>query len=244
MKRSISIVAIVFFFLWVVNSLPAVAGFADFLEGVRKTLLGEKQLSEAEIIHGLKQALEIGTTNAVKKVSVINGYYQNPKIKIPLPEKIQIIEKYLRAAGFGQQVDAFDLSMNRAAERAAPKAKVIFWNALKQMKFSDARRILNGRDNEATLYFKEKNFHQLQDAFQPITRKAVSEVGVTRLYQDLNDQIRRIPFLETLSLDLDQYVTEKALDGLFLMLAEEENKIRSDPAAQVTDLLKKVFAKN
>jgi hypothetical protein len=244
MKRSILPVVTIFFFLCVFNSLPASAGFGDFLKGLQKTLLGKKKLSEADIINGLKQALEIGTTNAVKTVSVINGYYKNPKIRIPLPSNIQKVEKYLRAAGFGQHVDAFEKSMNRAAEKAAPRAKVIFWNAIKQIKFADARQILDGRDNEATLYFKEKTFHQLQDTFKPITRKAMSEAGVTRLYLDLNDKIRSIPFLESMSFDLDQYVTDRALDGLFLMLAEEEKKIREDPAARVTDLLKKVFQKN
>lgn len=244
MKRSILPVVTILFFLCVLNSLSVSAGFEDFLKGLQKTLLGKEKLTETDIINGLKQALEIGTTNAVKSVSVINGYYKNPKIRIPLPENIQRVEKYLRVAGFGQHVDAFVLSMNRAAEKAAPKAKVIFWNAIKQIKFSDARRILDGRDNEATLYFKEKTFLQLQDTFKPITRKAMSEVGVTRLYLDLNDKIRSIPFLETMSFDLDQYVTERALDGLFLMLAGEEKKIREDPAARVTDLLKKVFRKN
>ncbi len=241
MKHHGLIIPVVLFSLCFSNAIPAGAGFTDFLKGVRKTLLGEEKLSEADIVDGLKQALEIGTSNAVKTASVIDGYYRNPKIKILLPEKVQKAEEFLRTAGFSQQIDSFVLSMNRAAEKAAPKAKRIFWNAIKQMSFSDARRILNGRDNEATLYFKEKTSSQLQNTFKPIIRKTMSEVGTTRLFLDLNEKIDSIPFLERLSFDLDQYVTEKALNGLFLMIAEEEKKIREDPAARVTELLKKVF---
>jgi len=172
----------------------------------------------------------------------MNGYYKNPDIKILLPENIQKAEKILRATGFGQKVDDFELSMNRAAERAAPEAKSIFWDAIKQMSFEDARKILNGRDDEATLYFKEKTSDRLQENFKPITHQAMSEVGVTSSYQALDAKVKTIPFADPMSFDLDQYVTDKALAGLFVMLAAEEKKIRDDPAARVTDLLKKVFA--
>ena len=223
---------------------PAGAGFADFLKNIQRALQGDQVLTQEDIVHGLREALEIGAANAVKKVSAVNGYYSNPKIKIPLPENIQNVKKWLTKAGLGSQVRSFELSMNRAAERAAPRAKSIFWNAIKQMRFSDARRILNGADNEATLYFKDRTFDQLEKTFRPITRKAMTEVGVTRHYQELNDQMAKIPFLDRLSFDLDKYVTAKALDGLFLMLAEEEKKIRQDPAARVSDILKKVFSEN
>ncbi len=151
------------------------------------------------------------------------------------------MEKLLRTAGYGPQVDAFDLSMNRAAEQAATEAKPIFWDAIKQMTFDDARRILDGKDNEATLYFRDKTENRLKEIFKPIVHKTMSRVGVTRRYQELDGAVRSIPFAGNLSFDLDQYVTDGALDGLFLMLAEEERKIRQDPAARVTDLLKEVF---
>jgi len=217
------------------------AGFQDFVKDAMKTLGGEKGLTNDEIVKGLKEALEIGTGNAVKTVSKTDGYFKNPLIKIPLPEKVQKVEKLLRATGFNNQVDEFELSMNRAAERAAPEAKNIFWDAIKQMTFSDAREILDGQDNAATLYFKDKTSGRLQEIFKPITHQAMSEVGTTRYYQSLDSKIKTIPFADQMSFDLDQYVTDKALDGLFLMLAEEEKKIRQDPAARVTDLLKKVF---
>ena len=221
---------------------PVEAGFADFLKKIQKTFQADQALTQEDIIDGLKEALEIGTAKAVKRGSAVNGYYKNPKIRIPLPKNIQKVKKWLIKAGLGSQVKSFERSMNRAAERAAPRAKEIFWNAIKQMRFADARRILKGADNEATLYFKDKTYDQLEKTFRPIIRQAMTEVGVTRHYRALNDRMAEIPFLDRLSFDLDQYVTAKALDGLFLMLAEEEKKIRQDPAARVTEILKKVFS--
>ena len=217
------------------------AGFKDFVKGAMKTIEGEKGLTNDEIIKGLKEALEVGTKNAVQTVSKTDGYFNNPLIKIPLPENVQKVEKLLRTTGFSDQVDEFVLSMNRAAERAAPEAKTIFWDAIKQMTFTDARGILEGQDNAATQYFKEKTSGRLQEVFKPITRQAMSEVGTTSKYQSLDAKIKTIPFANKVSFDLDQYVTDKALDGLFLMLAEEELKIRQNPTARTTDLLKKVF---
>lgn len=218
------------------------AGFQDWLKETAQKLGGEKGLSEDEIVKGLKQALEIGTDNAVQTVSQTNGYFKNPKIRIPLPENVKNVEKILRATGFGGQLDEFELSMNRAAERAAPEAKTIFWDAIKQMSFADGRQILDSADDAATRYFEDKTSDRLQKIFKPITHQAMSEVGVTRSYQSLDAKIRTIPYADQMSFDLDQYVTDKALSGLFVMLAEEEKKIRQDPAARVTDLLKKVFA--
>ena len=216
------------------------AGFGDILKSVQKAI-GGGGLSESKIIEGLKEALEIGTGNAVNLVSSADGYYKNPKIKIPLPGPVQKVEKALRAVGFGPKVDAFELSMNRAAEKAAPEAKALFWDTIKKMSFADARKILDGRDNEATLYFKDKTQDRLLRTFKPLVHEAMAAVGVTRSYQELDAKVRSIPFAGNLSFDLDQYVTERGLDGLFLMLAEEESKIRRNPAARVTDLLKEVF---
>ncbi|CAB1055977.1 hypothetical protein D1BOALGB6SA_711 [Olavius sp. associated proteobacterium Delta 1] len=226
-----------------VHATQAQSGLQDFLKGAMKSLGLEQGLAEGEIVDGLKEALEIGTSKAVTLVSKKNGYLNNPKIKIALPEKVQKAESFLRSIGFGSKVDKFELSMNRAAERAAPRAKSIFWGAIKKMTFSDARQILEGQDDAATQYFQAKTSSQLQDEFKPIVNRAMSEVGVTQAYKSVDRKIRALPFTESLSFDLDQYVTDKALDGLFLMLAEEEKKIRQDPAARVTDLLKKVFAK-
>ncbi len=223
------------------NGPSAIAGIDDFLKGIKKAIGLSEGLSESKIIKGIKEALQVGTGNAVKMVSRMDGYYKNPNIRIPLPAEVQKVEKFLKAIGYGAQVDAFKLSMNRAAEKAAPEAKVILWDTIKQMSFVDARKILDGRENEATLYFKDKTRGKLGQLFKPIIHTAMSQGGVTRKYQELETKAQSIPFIKMLSFDLAQYVTDRALDGLFFMLAEEERKIRTDPAARVTDLLKDVF---
>ena len=218
------------------------AGMSDYLKGAQQTLGGSGALTNDQIIAGLKEALEVGTQKAVALVSKPDGYYKNPDIKIPLPESVQKVEKLLRAAGYGEKVDDFELSMNRAAERAAPEAQSIFGDAIKQMTFDDAKKILNGPDNSATLYFEDKTANRLQEIFKPIVKDAMGAVGVTRSYQELNTRAQSMPFSRSISFDLDQYVTDGSLKGIFKMLAEEEKQIRTQPAARVTDLLKKVFA--
>ena len=212
----------------------------DFFQNIFDAFNEEKR-TEKKIIRGLKEALEIGTGNAVTEVSKLNGYYKNPNIKIPLPKVVRKVEAVMKAMGYGPEVDAFSQSMNRAAERAAPEAKALFWNAIKEMTFEDASTILKGRDNEATLYFEGKTRGQLHELFMPLVHTAMEEVGVTRTYQKLHASLSKIPFADRLNLDLDEYVTEKALDGLFYMVSEEERKIRKDPAARVTWLLRDVF---
>jgi hypothetical protein len=240
-NRIFLIIGSIFFFL-VFNLYDGHAGFQDILNDAKKIFSSDDKLTESEIIEGLKEALEIGSAEAVQAVSRVDGYYKNPNIRIPLPEDIEKAEKYMRMAGFGDIVDDFELSMNRAAEQAAPQAKSIFWDAITQMTFDDAREILNGADNSATLYFEEKTSAQLGEVFKPIVGRSMEKVGATSTYRNLNEKARSIPFIDSFSFDLDQYVTDKALDGLFVMLAAEEKKIREDPAARVTDLLKKVFA--
>lgn len=241
MKNRILFVLFGVLSIWVFSTTFVAAGFQDILKGAQKMLGTSDSISESEIVEGLKQALEIGTGKAVDLVSKTGGYYNNPEIKIPLPGSVQKAEKLLRGVGFGSKVDAFELSMNNAAERAAPEAKSIFWDAIKKMKIDDAKKILNGGNDEATLFFKDKTYGRLQEIFEPIVKESMGEVGVTRTYQDLNAKVEKIPFADSLNVDLDQYVTDGALNGLFQMLAAEEKKIRSDPAARVTDLLKKVF---
>ena len=228
--------------LFIMQPPPALAQFQDIFNRVKKAVgMSGGELSESKVIEGLKEALEIGTGNAAGLVSKLDGYYKNSKIKIPLPESVRKVEKILRKVGFGSKVDDFEMSMNRAAEQAAPEAKVLFTDTIKQMSFDDARKILNGKDNAATLYFKDKTWDRLYDKFKPIINSTMSEVGVTRYYQDLDKKVRSIPFVDSMSFDLDQYVTDGALDGLFYMLEQEERSIRKDPAARVTDLLKEVF---
>ncbi|HSD50429.1 MAG TPA: DUF4197 domain-containing protein, partial [Candidatus Methylomirabilis sp.] len=162
---------------------------------------------------------------------------------ILMPEKLQTLERGLRLVGYGPQVDEFILSMNRAAERAAPQAKQIFWDAIGEMTFEDARKILNGNQTAATEYFKFKTTDKLTAAFRPEVDRTMNEVGVTRQYKALVARYQAIPFVKSEAVDIDQYVVTKSLDGLFHVLGEEERKIRTNPSARVTDLLKEVFAK-
>ncbi len=195
-------------------------------------------------IAGLKEALSIGTGNAVSSTSKLDGYFKNEMIKILMPENIQNIANVLGKLGYQKQVDSFVLSMNRAAEKAAPKAKTFFVDAIKQMSFDDARKILTGGDTAATDYFKSKTSAKLFNEFKPVISKSMNDVGVTKSYKDMTGKyLSVVPLASVESLDLDQYVTNKALDGLFYMVGQEEKKIRTDPAARVTDLLKTVFGK-
>jgi len=192
---------------------------------------------------GLKEALSIGTENAVKNVSQLDGYFGNTMIKILMPEKIQKVADVLKMAGYEKQVDDFVLSMNRAAEKAAPQAASYFKDAIKEMTIQDATKILNGGDTSATQFFKSKTQDKLYEAFKPIVSSSMNEVGVTRSYKEMMGQYESLPFMSKESVDLDHYVTNKSLDGLFYMIGQEEKKIRTDPAARVTDLLKTVFGK-
>ena len=206
--------------------------------------IGQKgELSDAKIGSGLKEALKIGTGNAVNLTGKTDGYFLNQAIKILMPEKLRTVEKGLRAVGYGSQVDELVLSMNRAAEQAAPAAKDIFWNAIGEMSFEDARKILSGNETAATDYFKAKTTDKLTAAFRPVVEKTTNKVGVTQQYKELVGKYESIPFVKKETFDVDSYVVTKALDGLFHVLGEEEKKIRTNPEARVTDLLKEVFKK-
>jgi hypothetical protein len=198
-------------------------------------------LSDARIAAGLKEALQVGTQNTVNLTGRLDGYLANQAIKILVPEQMRSVERTLRAVGFGEQVDAFVVSMNRAAERAAPAARGIFVDAIGAMTFDDARKILSGGNTAATEYFKGKTTDKLTAAFRPTVENAMNEVGVTRQYKEVAGLAHSLPFVKVDTVDVDSYVVGKALDGLFHVLGEEEQKIRSDPAARVTGLLKEVF---
>jgi Protein of unknown function (DUF4197) len=172
-------------------------------------------LSETKIASGLKEALQVGTEHAVHVTGRPDGYFRNQAIKILMPEQLQVVEKGLRAVGYGPQVDEFVRSMNRAAERAAPAAKPIFWDAITAMSIDDARQILGGGPSAATEYFKAKTTAKLTTAFRPLVAQAMNEIGVTRQYQELVGRYQAIPFAKSAAFDLDGYVVSKALAGLF-----------------------------
>jgi hypothetical protein len=198
------------------------------------------QFARASVADGLKEALRVGAGNAVRSTGRVDGFFRNAAIKILMPKQLRPLERGLRAVGQGALVDEFVLGMNRAAEKAAPFARDIFLDAISEMTFDDAVRILRGGDTAATDYFREKTSERLADAFRPAVEDATERVGVTRQYKDLVGRYGAFG-LRGEAVDLDGYVVEKALDGIFHVLGEEERKIRRDPAARVTAILREVF---
>lgn len=199
-------------------------------------------LSDSKIGSGLKEALVVGINKTVESTGMTDGYFRNEAIKILMPEKLVRVETALRKIGFGPKVDEFILSMNRAAEKAAPFAKEIFVRAIVDMKFEDAKKILKGGDTEATDYLKVKTSEQLTEAFRPVVENAMNEYTVTRQYQRVIERYQAVPFVKKSDpVEIEEYVVSKALDGLFYTLGEQERLIRTDPKARVTELLQEVF---
>jgi hypothetical protein len=186
----------------------------------------------------------VGTGKAVTETSKTDGFFANQAIRILLPEKVRGVGDFLGKAGYQKEVDDFVLSMNRAAEKAAPQARSIFVDAIRQMTVEDARKILEGGDTAATEYFRGRTSGKLHEAFRPIVSSSMDEVGTARSYKEMMGKFTALPFASPESLDLDRYVTNKSLDGLFYLVGQEEIRIRKDPAARATDLLKSVFGKN
>ncbi|MCX6610318.1 MAG: DUF4197 domain-containing protein [Acidobacteria bacterium] len=190
---------------------------------------------------GIKEALSIGLTNAVGFASRPDGFFANTLIKILLPEKLKPVERGLRMVGGAKLIDDFVLGMNRAAEKAAPVAKDIFLDSLKRMSITDAMQLLRGGDTAATDFFRKNTGEPLVKAFRPPITESMESVGAMKAYNDMTARFKQIPFMRADSIDIEGYVTTKAVDGLFLLVGEEEKKIRTNPAAQITPLLKDVF---
>ena len=228
----------------VVAAGPATAQFDNLLKQLPSIPGGTPSVSslgDVKIGQGLKEALEVSTSNAVSLTGRTDGFFKNEAIKILMPEKLQTVERGLRAVGYGPQVDELVLGMNRAAEQAAPAAKNIFFDAIGDMTIDDAQKILNGGNHAATDYFKSKTTPQLTSAFTPVVEKSMSQVGVTQQYEQLLGRAKSIPFLNAESYDINHYVVGKSLDGLFHVVGEQEAQIRANPAARTTELLKEVF---
>ena len=225
----------------VVNRL--ILGAAIVMLAAGAAAAAEHGQEESTIISGLREALAIGAENAVKLVSQADGYFGNELIKILMPDQIRSVAETMGRLGMQKQVDEFILAMNRAAEKAGPEALGIFVDAVKNMSIEDALGILKGEDTAATEYFKENTSESIHEAFKPIISTSMSEVGVTNAFKGLMEKAQSLPFVRIDPIDLDEYVTEKAITGLYFMIGEEEKKIRSDPGARVTDLLKQVFKK-
>ena len=204
---------------------------------------GPGGLTSPEIAAGLKEALRIGTQNGSARLAAADGFFANAAIKILMPEEAKKVESTLRSIGLGSLVDKAVLSMNRAAEDAAHSAAPIFVNAIKEMTITDAIGILKGGDYAATNYFKEKTTLPLTNAFRPVIEKALTKVDATKYWNDVFTAYNKFA-ANPVNTDLTAYVTERALTGIFYEVGQEELKIRKDPAARVTDLLKKVFGSN
>jgi len=241
MKRIIGFACVTLLF----SLVPCQAGVLDdFTREVLPSMKGQSSLDDGTVVKGLKEALATGTERAVKQVARPDGYFGNQLIKILLPAKLQKAADLLGAVGYKKQVDELVLSMNRAAEKAAPKAAGYFGDAIRQMTFEDARSILSGGDTSATKFFEKKTRARLFDAFKPTVSESMGQVGTVRAYKEMIGNYGKLPMasmLGTPSLDLDKYVTDKALDGLFTVLGQEEKKIRTNPAARTTDILRTVF---
>lgn len=221
------------------------AGFLDdVMKNIKLPPVAASGLDNATVVEGLKEALATGTGNAVTSVSKTDGYFGNQLIRILMPERLQTAADLLGRFGFRQEVDDFVLAMNRAAEKAAPKAKEHFISALKTMSFEDAQKILQGSDTSATEYFRSRTDKDIFAEFKPVVSTSLQDVGAVQSYRQMASSFKSIPFAGSFAdVDLDTYVTNKAVDGLFAMIGEEEKKIRTDPAARGTELLKKVFGK-
>ena len=244
MKRFILTVALVSMYLTVISfaQSPLDQIFKKPGDTGQSSTPGGLGLSNDKIAAGLKEALTVSTGNAVAATGRPDGYLKNQAIKILLPDKLRTVAKGMRLMGRGAEMDELEVAMNRAAEQAAPKAKPIFINAVKKMSFADARKILSGGDTAATEYFKKQSSQELTTAFTPIVHTAMENVGVIKQFNRVMSSSVAGP-LGGQGFNLDKYVVGKSLDGLFYMLGEEEKKIRKDPAAQATSLLKQVFGK-
>ena len=198
-------------------------------------------LTNDDIIKGLKEALNVGVNKSTVRASAIDGYYKNAKIKLPFPPEAAKMEKTLRDMGEGQKVDEFVMTLNRAAEEAAKQAANIFLNAITNLTISDGMNILKGADNAATQYLKDKTSAELKIKFKPIVHDALQKVEITKYWNPLVETYNKIPFVQKMNPDLDEYTTQKAIEGLFKLVEEEELKIRKDPVFRTSDILKKVF---
>lgn len=198
-------------------------------------------LSSSEATSGLKEALMQSAGKAVGKLGAVDGFLKNPKVKIPLPDSMKKAEKAMRMFGMGKQADELVLKMNRAAEAAVPEAKTLLVDAVKKMSVTDAKNILTGGDDAATQYFRNTTSGPMAEKFLPIVKQATENVALAQQYNKFAEMGSRYGLVDKDQASLEQYVTQKTLDGVYLMMAEEEKAIRQDPMGQASSLLKKVF---
>lgn len=212
-----------------------------FLEKVIQSGSQGGALSSADIASGLKEALRVGIDKGATQASALDGYNQNTLIRILFPPEAQRVESRLRQLGFGRQVDQFVVALNRSAEDAAKKAKPVFFRAITQMSIQDAVGILRGGQDAATQYLRRTTGQQLVSEFTPIIDSTLKKNDATRYYTTLATTYNRLPLVRPVNANLTEYATNKAVDGLFLLVAQEEKRIREDPVARISDILRRVF---
>lgn len=228
-------------------------GGADWVSGAGRILQsgleaysnhngGGAILGQSEIAAGLKEALRLGATQVVSRLGQANGFNLDPKIHIPLPAQLQQVDKALSAIGLGSLTQSLEHRLNKAAELATPKAKQLFINAVSNLSIQDAYSILKGSQDAATTYLRKATGGQLTDEMLPLIQSALAQAGAVQLYDQVIGEYSSLPFMPDVKANLNNYVAEKALDGIFYYVAQEELKIRTNPAARTTELLKKVFA--
>ena len=219
-------------------------GVGDIKRGagqVYDSTVGKGSLSNEEVIRGLKEALTIGAKNAASNASKMNGYYLNKLIKIPFPPEANKVKDAAIKLGLNSQVEDFVKTLNHAAEEAAKEAAPIFVDAIKSLTVKDGFEILKGPDNAATKYLQGKTTQSLKNKFKPVVTRATNKVQLTKYWNPVASGYNSLPFVQKVNPDLNEYVTNQAIKGLFTLIAGEERKIRKDPSARVTDLLRKVF---
>jgi len=202
---------------------------------------GIESITASESVTALKTALNQGTAHAIKSLGTTDGFLKNPKVKIPLPPTLQKAESTMRLLGMGDDADALVVAMNRAAEAAVPEAKTLLVSAVKQMSLTDARQILTGSDDAATQYFRKVSYDKLEQKFLPIVKQTTDKVALSQQYNHFVGQAAQYGLVDSKDANVEGYVTRKALDGLFVMIAAEERAIRKDPLGQSSQILEKVF---
>lgn len=217
----------------------------DSIEKKAKDLTGlgtsKPALTNEEVVKGLKEALTVGTNSAATLGSKVDGFYKNPKIFIPWPEEAKDMKAKLTKMGMSKKITEFETSLNRAAEEAAKNAAPVFIEAITNMSLQDGFAILKSHDTAATNYLRKTTYNPLKEKFMPVVKEAIQKVKVTSYWNPLATAYNKLPGVKKQNPNLDEYVTNKAINGLMLLIADEEIKIRKDPLARVTDLLKKVF---
>jgi hypothetical protein len=221
--------------------LPLLAACAALDEWAGTTAPGSND--QALIADGLREALRVGSERAGSRLGRTDAYFGDPRFRIPLPDSMQSAASQLRRAGLGHRVDQLELSMNRAAEAAASEAASVFFGAINRMQPTDVQAVFRGGDDAATRYLRQAAGPELRQRYQPVVRRQLENVRGLEHYQDLAAAWNRLPGVQPLEADLEAWVTERALDGLFDALAEEEARIRHDPVARTTELLRRVFGR-